>query len=459
MDVPPHQPEEKSTFTVLVTGANSGLGFAICCRLIDEFLFTRPQSQTLHLLYSTRDTRKSEDTLKRLNAHLQKTLREANGRTLGISLLLEARVKLEGVLVDLTKLLTVKALAKQLLRRGESIDAVIWNAGISGFMGLNWPKAIWSLCTDLLQATTYPTYPLNSIGAVAQRQLPSPNGKKSEESPGIAQKDDEPKLGQIFLSNVFGHYMLTHWLAPWFTPASRIVWVSSVAALTSTFNVEDLQGLQSPMPYEGSKRLTDLLVLNSELPSAAPYVSTFLPGPSSNSKTASQAESRSAPRPKMYLTHPGIIGTSIAGLHWFLNFFVVASLYLARWLGSPWHPVTPYKGSISAVFAALAPASQLSDLEVREGKGKWGSATGVSGDERVARTEVEGWGFCGEIGKVPAGSVTGTAGRYREYRPTTREMREQFEDDGRRVWRDMEELRVEWEERLGPVRIEESEDF
>ncbi|KAK4545863.1 hypothetical protein LTR36_002427 [Oleoguttula mirabilis] len=457
MDVPPHAPEEKTNFTVLVTGANSGLGFAICCRLIDEFLYTRPQSQTLHLLFSTRDTRKSENTLKRLDAHLQKTLREANGRTLGISLLLEARVKIEGVSVDLTKLLTVKALAKQLLRRGQRIDAAIWNAGISGFMGLNYPKAIWCLCTDLLQATTYPTFPIHSIGGVAQRQIPAQQGEKAGGSTIATQNGDEPKLGQIFLSNVFGHYMLTHWLAPLFTPASRIIWVSSISALPPTFSVNDVQGLQSPQPYEGSKRLTDLLVLNSEFPSAAPYVSTFLPADSS-SRSGLSSET-TVPRPKMYLTHPGIMGTSIAGIHWFLNIFTIAALYLARWLGSPWHPVSPYKGSISAVFAALAPASQLSDLEIREGKGKWGSATGVYGDERVARTDVEGWGFCGEVGKVPAGSVSGTAGRYRGYRATTRDMREQFEEDGRTVWREMEELRGEWEARLGAVESEESEDL
>ena len=66
----------------------------------------------------------------RLNAHIQKTLREANGKTMGISLLLEKRVKVEGVLVDLAQLVTVKALAQQLLQRGQKLDAVVWNAGI-----------------------------------------------------------------------------------------------------------------------------------------------------------------------------------------------------------------------------------------------------------------------------------------------------------------------------------------
>ncbi|KAF2163335.1 hypothetical protein M409DRAFT_68601 [Zasmidium cellare ATCC 36951] len=418
---------DKVTFTVLVTGANSGLGFAISCRLIDEFLFTRPQSQTLHLLFSTRDARKSEDTQRRLRKHLQKTLQEANGRTMGISLLLEARVKLEGVLVDLLQLTSVKALAEQLLRRNQKIDAVVWNAGIAGWKGLNWPKAIWHILTDLIHASTYPTYPIPLEGLVTKAQTGS---------------SDEPQLGQVFTANVFGHYLLTHWLSPLMGSETRIVWISSISALPETFSPEDLQGLKAQMAYEGSKRLTDLLVLTSELPSTQAYTSTFLP-----------EQEGQRQRPKMYVTHPGVVGTSIAGLPRLLELLMFAAFYIARWLGSPWHLVSAYKGAVSAVFAVIAHASQLPELEEREGKGKWGSATGVYGDERVARTEVEGWAFCGRVGVVPTGSVTGPVGRYRGRRETTGEGREGFEEEGRRVWRELEALRGEWEGRLGGIGI------
>ncbi|TKA74173.1 hypothetical protein B0A55_06589, partial [Friedmanniomyces simplex] len=148
----------QTTFTVLVTGANSGLGFAICRRLIDEFLLTLPLTQTLHLLYSTRDARKSEDTSRRLHSHLQKTLRGANGGTLSPQ---EAgkggeRVKIEGVLVDLTKLVTIKSLADDLLGWGGRLDAVVWNAGLAGWKGTDWGKGAWHILTDLIHATTYP---------------------------------------------------------------------------------------------------------------------------------------------------------------------------------------------------------------------------------------------------------------------------------------------------------------
>lgn len=426
----------------------SGLGFALCCRLIDEFLFTRPQSQTLHLLFSTRDTEKGQDTLARLNEHLQKTLREANGKTLGISLVLQARIKIENVLVDLLKLPTVKALAEQLLRRGERLDAVVWNAGIAGWKGLNWPRAIWDVVTDLPHATTYPMFMQPDLGLLAKRQIQSGSNDSRASTIQYQQSseegEEEPILGQVFTANVFGHYFLTHWLSPLMHASTRIIWISSVSAVAETFTISDIQGLQAWQSYEASKRLTDFLVLTSELPSTEPFLQTFF---SSSTSPPNQ-------RPKMLVVHPGVVGTSIAGLNWFISLFMLAAFYIARWLGSPWHPIHPYKGAVSAAFAVLAP--QILEQEAREGKGKWGSAAGVTGDERVARTEVEGWGYNGVEGEVPPGSVT--AGLFRGRKALTKERREEFEEIGRKVWKEMEDMRIEWERRLGPVSQKEPVD-
>lgn len=348
-------------------------------------------------------------------------------------------MKLEGVLVDLLQLRSVKALAEQLLKRGQRIDAVVWNAGIAGWKGLDWPRAIWAVMTDLVHATTYPTYPIGIPGLVTKKQLSSDGDQKT-------QVKEEPQLGQVFTANVFGHYMLTHWLAPLLPATSRIVWISSISALPSTFFPNDTQALTSHTAYESSKRLTDLLVLTSHLPSTSPYVSSFLP-----TSTLTHAS-----RPKMYLTHPGVVGTSIAGLHWLLDALMFLAFYLARLLNSPWHVITPYKGAIAAVYTVLSPSNQLPSAEETDGKGKWGSATDVLGNERVARTETEGWGFCGVPGKVPAGSVRG--GRYRKMKETTKEVREEFEEVGRGAWRELEGMRKEWEGLLGPLNLDDPVD-
>lgn len=320
----------------------------------------------------------------------------------------------------------MKSLAEQLLRRGQKLDAVVWNAGVAGWLGLNWPKAIWSTCTDLVQAVTYPAYMTCDVGARAKRQVQY-----------TTNAEDEPVLGEVFTANVFGHYLLTHWLAPLMSRDSRVVWISSTGAVEECFHIDDIQGLQSLAAYESSKRLTDLIVLTSDLPATRPFTETFF----------SSSQPREDSRPIMLVTHPGVVATSISGLHWFLAIFMTAAFYAARWLGSPWHPIEPYKGAVSMAFAVLAP--QLVEQESREGKGKWGSATSVYGDERVARTQVQGWGYCGTPGVVPPGSVT--KGHYRGLQETTRERREEFEEVGRQVWKKMEEMRVQWEARLGPI--------
>ncbi|KAF2860649.1 3-ketosteroid reductase-like protein [Piedraia hortae CBS 480.64] len=380
--------------TILVTGANSGLGFAICCRLIDDF--PKRPGHRLRLIYSTRSSTKANETLRRLATHLKR----------------RDDVVCESVLVDLTQLRSVKALADRLVEAGQRLDRVIWNAGIAGWKGTNWRKATWNICTHFVHSLTYPTFMITDVGLKAAEQV----------SP------DEDALGQVFLANVFGHYMLTHWLAPLFGPDSRIIWISSVSAIPSTFTLDDLQGLHSEVAYESSKRLTDLLILTSRLPSTRPWVSTFLPPPST----------------KMYLAHPGVVGTSIADLPPLLSLLMLAVMYVVRLVGSPWFPVRPYKGALSAVHLALAPASELEALEGDNGKGKWGTATDVWGRDRVARTEVGGWGFGGVVGAVPPDSETSSIARWKTWRETDSGMRERFEDLGRKCWQEMEDLRVKW---------------
>ena len=61
------------------------------------------------------------------------------------------------------------------------------------------------------------------------------------------------------------------------------------------------------------------------------------------------------------------------------------------------------------------------------------------------RTVVEGWGLGGRMGE---GDVANRLGSKKGFREVTREDREAFEELGRECWRDMEGLRVAWEERL-----------
>ena len=348
------------------------------------------------------------------------------------------------------------------------LDTIICNAAYGNVIGVDWAKAIWETVTDLFTSVTYPTFKLTTVG---ETTAPQSNSNKSLDDGGKSLGGDPP-LGKVFTSNVFGHYILSHSLIPLLTASpdhGRIIFVSSIEPLKSDFNPADIQALSSPRAYESSKRLTDILALTSNLPSTKPFVRRFLTSsPSTTPRsipildkdgqsdtgpdtpptriTMSDNEYRppSTVYPNIYLTHPGIIATAIVALSLFPFYARILVFYIARWLGSPWHPVTPYKGACAPVWLALADKAGLEELELRDGKGKWGSVCSRMGHEKVMRTEVEGWGLGGRRGE---GDLSKRWGKRKGIEQATEEDRLQFEELGRDCWRQMEELRAQWEER------------
>lgn len=99
-------------------------------------------------------------------------------------------------------------------------------------------------------------------------------------------------------------------------------------------------------------------------------------------------------------------------------------------------------GACAPVWLALASQDELDATEDRKGAGKWGSSTNVWGEERVIRTEVEGWGIGGKVG-----DNRNSPRRARPLHVTelTQEKREEIEEVGRACWKEMERLREEWE--------------
>ncbi|KAK7544262.1 3-keto-steroid reductase [Phyllosticta citribraziliensis] len=436
------QLDPNDTFYAIVTGANSGVGLATCCRLIDEFLQTRPQSHTLVLIPTTRSSRKSDDTVKQLRAHLAKTCQKSEKRVPGIGSVLEKRVRFQAEMLDLCSLISVQACGRRLRNTIPKLDVLICNAGIGGWTGLNWWRATYKILTDWVHSTTWPEgFKIASVGLVTGPQVPPtgsapPTAKGKRGSGGTP----EPPLGEVFCANVFGHYLLGHYCAPLLKAArpqaGRIIWTSSLEAYASEFKLEDFQGLTSNMAYESGKRLTDVLALTYDTPAARPYSSRYFETDDANT---------SDNRPRMYLSHPGIVNTAIISLPfpWIMNWLYMVALYIGRWLGSQWHTVEPYTSAVSAVWLALAAQSTLEQVEGREGKGKWGSATDRMGNERVMRTEVEGWGFGGIVG-----DCAGKKGRKRGAVDLKEGERDKFEGLGSVCWREMEKLREEWEGRL-----------
>ena len=347
----------------------------------------------------------------------------------------------------------MRVLAQKLLASDlPYLHAVICNAGIGGWSGLDWPLAVRTVLADIRRATTWPTFKTGVVGLVTRPQLPNVDGKQLE----------EPVLGEIFCANLFGHYMLAHWLMPllWACSsqtAGKVVWVGSIEPGKKHYNPDDHQGLLTDAAYEHGKRASDLMALTAQ-------------GQAATAKTVDEYLSPTQPlianrrhqnvRPSIQITHPGIVVTTIVSLYSIIAQAYMLAIYFARWVGGVWSTVSPYSGAASAVWVALATTDELREQEAQDGggEGKWGSAVNVFGHTTVRRTEVEGWGISGTAQPYAEkwwGGADwysgGQVGRASGAEEATKEDVEDFVAQGAEVWWKMEELRLDWENRLNDL--------
>lgn len=301
-----------------------------------------------------------------------------------------------------------------------------------------------------------PNWKICRVGAECRRQVATGDdvGRVESES-----EKKEPVLGEVFCANVFGHYIFVHEAMALLSRSGgsggdgqrgRVVWIGTGEVTSRHFDINDLQGLKSLEAYEHTKRLIDLLILGGNGPAQAEahkYLaidstaheqqaekdleqSLYIVSEqdlsasqaSSSRRASSQKSGVDAVPPAMYIAHPGVCLTAIAPLSIFMTWMQIATIYIARWLGSRWHTNTPYKGATSAAWLALTPDEELAREDAE--RKKWGSMVTRWGEESVVETPVDGWGLGGE-------SKT-----------------EAYGDDARMVWKDMEALRKMWTKKV-----------
>ncbi|XP_070830469.1 3-keto-steroid reductase/17-beta-hydroxysteroid dehydrogenase 7-like [Chaetodon trifascialis] len=220
---------------VIVTGANSGIGLALCERLLTE-------DSQLRLCLACRNMQRAEAARSALlTSHT------------------DAHVDL--LHLDVGSVQSVLTAAQEVKARYNRVDFLYLNAGImpnpqvsiKGFF-----KGLFSRNVINMFAT--------AEGLLTQQDALNSDG-----------------LQEVFATNLFGHFLLIRELEPLLCDAghaSRVVWTSSSNARRSAFNMEDMQHRNGTEPYSSSKYASDMLslALNRHKNSQGLFSSVVCPG-------------------------------------------------------------------------------------------------------------------------------------------------------------------------------------
>ncbi|KAG9483391.1 3-keto-steroid reductase/17-beta-hydroxysteroid dehydrogenase 7 isoform X2 [Eleutherodactylus coqui] len=220
---------------VVVTGANSGIGLALCERLL-------LQDDQIRLCLACRNMQRAEAARSAL-------LSSHPSADVGI------------VQADVGSIKSVLQAAKTLKERYKQIDYLYLNAGIMPNPQIN------------LKALVKGLFSRNVISMFA-----SGEGL-------LTQKDSvtEDGLQEVFETNVFGHFILIKELQTLLCHVdnpSQLIWTSSSNARKSAFSLADYQHRQGQESYSSSKYATDLLsvALNRQYNKEGLYSSVVCPG-------------------------------------------------------------------------------------------------------------------------------------------------------------------------------------
>lgn len=221
--------------TALITGGNSGIGFAVAERLLEW-------DPSITLCLACRNQTKAEAARREL-------------------LLQHPSTKIDIISVDVSNIKSVYDAAAQIKEKYNHIDLVYLNAGIMPVSNVNWSH-FWanvfsSNCLEMFRTGS-----------------------------GLLQQVDEiteDGFKKIFTTNLFGHFILIKEIQSLLGDphgTSQIIWTSSSNAKHQAFSLNDVQHAKGNEPYSSSKYASDLVsvAINNQHNDKGIYSHTTCPG-------------------------------------------------------------------------------------------------------------------------------------------------------------------------------------
>ncbi|KAG0361542.1 hypothetical protein BG005_007961 [Podila minutissima] len=333
----------------IVTGANTGVGYSIVERLVDE------SNEPLIIVLACRNKQRAYEALASLETHFNKLLHHQQQPTNTkenhpVKKYHHPELKVE--IVDVSSVASVIEFNKRIREQYTTIDLLFCNAGVLPSAGIRWSK----LVTDLF------IRPMDLV--IRSDVLVQPKQHLTEDG-----------IGNVLAANVFGHFLMIKGLEDQLSKTEedpgRVIWTSSMTAEKGSFDPSDWQGLEAAAPYESSKWVTDLLAIRlNEVWASGTSLSrseSLADIVEENGRTITRRVTRSASRAALdstssskrhimsISTQPGVVASGIGGLAHWIVMLRIALHYFVRICGEKNQTITGYHAALPNVYVALAP--------------------------------------------------------------------------------------------------------
>ncbi|KAL0075181.1 hypothetical protein F4703DRAFT_1890095 [Phycomyces blakesleeanus] len=281
---------EKQKKIAIITGANSGVGYAVAQRLLEL------ECEGITIVMACRNHNRAHAAREQLLVQFP-------------------FASIDIVLVDVGSIKSVFSFSQAILDQYTQVDYLFCNAGILSALGIDWYKTIKLLFTHPINLLERSDATIQNVGEI-----------------------NEDGMGKVFAANVFGHYVMMREFEGLLSASGdgRVIWTSSITAENDIFDIDDWQGIKSPVPYESSKWACDLvgIAMNDQFIQRGRQITS-------------------------YTTSPGVVATSIGDLPRWITAARTLIHYTFRILGVQSQNITAYNGALADVFVALQPLGVL----------------------------------------------------------------------------------------------------